>query len=126
MLVGLAGASPHRRESPGVDDGLDLVGDLAAGVGPGDAGHQQAVIRGVEVAHGGDHGQGHGLGVESPPGRASADPAAAAGAGVAGDLLGPLGRTAREQLGDGPGEVSLELNVVVGPARLLPDLYARR
>ena len=39
-LVGLGGASPHRGESPGVNNGPDLVGDLAAGVGAGDAGHE--------------------------------------------------------------------------------------
>src|SRR5438874_11777164 len=95
-LVVAVGASPHPGQPPGIDDGADLVGDLAAGVGPGDARHQQAVVRRVDVAHGGDYGQGDGLGIEGPPGRAAADPAATAGTSVAGDLSGPLGRASWE------------------------------
>ena len=72
------------------------------------------------MAHGCDDGKGDGVGVEGPSGRAATDPAAAAGTGVAGDGVGPLWRAPGEQLGDGLGEVGLELDVVVGAARLLP------
>jgi hypothetical protein len=37
---------------------------------------------------------------------------------MAGDGVGPLRRAPGEQLGDGPGEVGLELDIVLGPARL--------
>lgn len=95
-LVVAAEASPHSGRPPGIEDGADLVGDLTAGVGPGDPRHQQAVVRRVDVAHGGDHGEGDGLGGDGPPGRAAADPSAPAGAGVPGDLFGPIGRASRE------------------------------
>jgi hypothetical protein len=66
-LVVAAEASPLSGRPPGIEDGADLVGDLTAGVGPGEAHHQQAVVRRVDVGHGGDHGEGDGLGVAGRP-----------------------------------------------------------
>jgi hypothetical protein len=66
-LVVAAEASPLSGRPPGIEDGADLVGDLTAGVGPGEAHHQQAVVRRVDVGHGGDHGEGDGLGVDGRP-----------------------------------------------------------
>src|SRR6266704_2562006 len=92
--------------------------------GPGRwrAGHQQLVIAGVVVAYGGHHGQRDRLLVQRPSGRRAPNPTAAADAGMAGDRLGTLGRTAREQARDRLGQPNLERQVLVGAP--LPVAFA--
>lgn len=63
------------------------------------------------MAHRGDHRKGDRVGIEGSSGGAAADAAAATGAGMAGDVVGPLGRAFQEQLGDRTCEGRVELIV---------------
>lgn len=76
----------------------------------------------VEVAHRGDHGEGGCVGIKGPSGGAAADAAAATGAGMPSDVVGPLGRASREQLGDRACEGGVELIVVLRSTPLAPAL----
>src|SRR5258706_9257489 len=95
---------------------VDVGPDLSAGLGAGNAGHEQRVVAGVVVAYRGDDGVGDRVGVEGAGGGGAPDPAAAAGGGVAGDRGGAGGRAAREQPGDLRRQLGLELHVGVGAA----------
>ncbi|CKS94957.1 Uncharacterised protein [Mycobacterium tuberculosis] len=86
---------------------------------PVDTRHQQFVERSVDMPHRRRDGQPHRFGIERPSGRATSDPAAAAGGRVAGDRLGPAGRAVREQRANRGAEFGLQTQVLVGPSRLV-------
>ncbi len=72
------------------------------------------------MAHRGDYRKGDGVGIAGSSGGAAADAAAATGAGMPSDVVGPLGRASREQLGDRACEGGVELIVVLGSTPLVP------
>src|SRR5260370_17189874 len=99
---------------------LDTLAYLASGRCPVDARHQQLVVVGVAVADRCRNGEVNCVGVKGPRGRASSDPATAAGCRVTRHPLGPAGRTAREQVADCGGELGLEPPLVLTPPSLFP------
>ncbi len=72
------------------------------------------------MAHRGDYPKGDCVGIEGSSGGAAADAAAATGAGMPSDVVGPLGRASREQLGDRTCEGDVELIVVLRSTPLVP------
>ena len=72
------------------------------------------------MAHRGDYRKGDRVGIEGSSGGAAADAAAATGAGMPSDVVGPLGRASREQLGDRTCEGGVELGVVLPSTPLVP------
>ena len=84
-----------------------------------DAGHEQFVVVGVDVAYRGCDREPYGVGIQRPCGGASTDPAAAAGSRVTGDRIGAGRRTTRERLANGDGELLLETRVLVEPSNLV-------
>jgi hypothetical protein len=118
------GAASGPSRPPIVQDGPYLLLYPLSGFLSRDSGHQELVVGRVLVADRGDNGQRDRLGIQGPTGGAPPDPATAAGAGMLGDGLGPLGRAAWEQPAHLSGERRLECDVVLGPAFTAPEPLA--
>jgi hypothetical protein len=110
----------HRNTvAPRVDDVLDALAHLFPSRFAVDSRHEQSVVVGVDMAHGGDDGQAYSVAVQGPPRGASPDTAAAACRRVKRNHLGAVDRTTGELLTDGGGELATEEHVLIGPAALL-------
>jgi hypothetical protein len=70
--------------APGVEDVVDAVAHSVAGVVAINAGHEQVVVVGVDVADGGGDGEANGVGVERASGGAASDAATTAQGGGSG------------------------------------------
>lgn len=103
--------------APAVQHRVDPGRQTGAGCEPGDTGHQQRVVLGVGVPHGGPYRHRHRLLVQGPARGGAADPAAAAHGGVGGDRPRPLRRTSGEQPQDLGGERRREPDVLGRAAR---------
>src|SRR5262245_34910226 len=90
-----------------------------------DTRHQQGVVVGVDMAHGGDDREAYSVAVKSSPGGASSHTTAAACRRMKCDRLGAIKRTTRELLADGGGELAAEVDVLIVPAALLAFPAAR-
>lgn len=101
---------------PGSQDAVDGRPDSAAGILARETGHQQGVIVRILVPDRCNHGHHDRLLIQRTTGRGAADPAAAPQTSVLGDHLGPFGRTAREELLYFPGEMGLQLHILLRPA----------
>src|SRR4051812_40258212 len=110
----------HRHTvAPRVDDVLDTLVHLCASRFAVDTRHQQGVVVGVDMAHGGDDGEAESVGVQRPSGGASSHTAAAARRRMKCDRLGTVGLTTRELLTDSRGELTAEVLVPIAAAALL-------
>jgi hypothetical protein len=104
---------------PRVDDVLYTLMHLCASRFAVDTRHEQRVVIGVDMADGGDDGEAYRVAVQGSPGGASSHTSAVACRRMKCDRLGVLDRTTRELLADSSGELTAEVNVLIGPAALL-------
>src|SRR5215469_2656853 len=82
--------------APGLDDVIDGGPDALAGLVAEEAGHQQGVVVGIPVTHGGNDRQRYRVLVKGTTGRGSSNSPASALTGMLGDLRGAADRAAGE------------------------------